>query len=96
MLQTHGKLEAGHVKRFSIDIHVSLAIPRETSRDKATYKAKLIVMSLSCVHSLLYIASGFMLTVCLRLKTDHDSIKKMIEIVRTRTTQHKSCPAPIP
>ena len=43
---------ARRVKRFSIEVHVSLAVPRETRRDKAidlqvlsVDKAKLIVMS---------------------------------------------------
>ena len=66
MLQTHGKREARSVKRFSIGIHVSLGIARETTRDEAIFpnfddlqvlsvvnKAKLIVMSLSCAQKFL-------------------------------------------
>ena len=37
MLQTHDKREARSVKRFSIGIHVSLGIARETTRDEAIF-----------------------------------------------------------
>ena len=37
MLQTHGKREARSVKRFSIGIHVSLGIARETARDEEIF-----------------------------------------------------------
>ena len=66
MLQTHDRREARSVKRFSIGIHVSLGIARETTREEAIFpnfddlqplsvvhKANLIVMSLSCAQKYL-------------------------------------------
>ena len=43
MLQTHGRREARLVKRFPIGVHVSLAIPSETRRDKAIFSLLVFV-----------------------------------------------------
>ena len=50
MLQTHGKREARSVKRFSIGIHVSLGIARETTRDEAIFPNFDDLQQLSVVH----------------------------------------------